>query len=457
MSTQYPNQYYAELAGMILKSPSLAMKDGEVCFYEGKAKSYQVVTKIVEKPKTKTSFFWTPWFAGVKRKKEVEVRQEQDTEYYKGTLYITNMRLVFKCKVDAFDLMIPTVTSVNQHRDGIRVISGRNAYDVMTSDVKQILHVMEIMNKAFEAQENNTETASASTSKSSTSTAEASINSRSRNDDYIVAAFVHYCEHNGKPIGKTNSDYPSYFNYDFGVNNPSKHHQRVVTEGYLEAAPLEVSLGNFKVDQLKQILIANGLSDKGKKDALIQRIAENIDLTTLNLEVVYVPTTKGLEHLKKYEYLFVVKKYGITYAEFESKQAQLKSARTNDVIWQILGDKFNEYNINKQYGLARNALHSKAELLSSEDRNVDSLYHYIAVLYYDMSGYDNGGSHSKDNVMLAPGILKAIYSKKEYYSAEMVDRCYDRYTFPNHFMSKAKFIKLLNLIFEDETIDLSVL
>lgn len=447
MATQYPNQYYAELAGMIIKSPSLSMKEGEVCFYEGKAKSYQVVTKIVEKPKTKTSFFLTPWFAGVKRKKEVEVRQEQDTEYYKGTFYMTNMRLVFKCKVDAFDLMIPTVTSVNQHRDGIRVISGRNAYDVMTSDVKQILHIMEIMNKAFEAQETNTDTAFAPKETVQTTS------SCSRNDDYIVAAFVHFCEHGGKPIGKNSSDYPSYFNYDFGVNNPTKHHQRVIDQGYLESAPLSYSLKNFKVDQLKQILLANNLSDKGKKDALIERIEENVDLSTLNLEVTYIPTAKGLEHLKKYEYLFVVKKYGI----IEAKQAQLNSNLTNDVIWQILGDKFNEYNLGKQFGLARNVMHNKAELLSSEDRNVDSLYHYIAVLYYDMSGYDNGGSQSKANVMLVPGIIKEIYSKKEYYSAEMVDRCYDRYTLPNHFMGKAKFSKLLNLIFEDETIDLSML
>lgn len=454
MATQYPNQYYAELAGMIIKSPSLSMKEGEVCFYEGKAKSYQVVTKIVEKPKTKTSFFLTPWFAGVKRKKEVEVRQEQDTEYYKGTFYMTNMRLVFKCKVDAFDLMIPTVTSVNQHRDGIRVISGRNSYDVMTSDVKQILHVMEIMNKAFDAQESNTETDSASTPKSSTSVTEVATNSRSRNDDYIAAAFVHYCEHGGKPIGKNGSDYPSYFNYDFGVNNPAKHHQRVIEQGYLGAAPLSNSLKNFKVDQLKQILLANNLSDKGKKDALIERIAENVDLSTLNLEVTYIPTAKGLEHLKKYEYLFVVKKYGITYAEFEAKQAQLKSNRTNDIIWRILNDKFNEYNMGGYIGGARNVLLYQAELLSSEERNTDALYHYIAVLYYDMKNYGNA---SAEDVWIAPAIVKAIYDKKEYYTAEMVDRCFDRYPLPQYKMSKAKFSKLLNLIFEDETIDFSML
>lgn len=452
MSNQYPNQYYAELAEMIIKSPSLTMKAGEVCFYEGKAKSYQVVTKFVEKPKTKTSFFWTPWFAGVKRKKEVEVRRENETEYYKGTLYITNMRMVFKCKVDAFDLMIPSVTSVNQYRDGIRVISGRNAYDVMTSDVKRVLHIIEIMNKAFDAQENDVP-AKSSPSETRPSSASAAQSTRSRNDDHIIAAVIHYSQ-SGKPVGKAASDYPSYFNYDFHVNNPAKHHKKAIEDGYLELAPISVLLSKLKVDQLKQILVANGLSDKGKKDVLIQRIVDEVDHSTLKLDAIYVPTEKGLEHLKKYEYLFEVKKYGITPTEFEAKQAQLKSSRTNDVIWQILGDKFNEYNSEGYFGGARNALLNKAELLTSEDRNVDSLYHYIAVLYYDMKGYGNG---SLEDVWLAPAVIKAIFDKKEHYSAEMVDRCFDRYPLPQYKMSKAKFIKLLNLIFEDETIDLGAL
>ncbi|MBE7084119.1 MAG: hypothetical protein E7373_05945 [Clostridiales bacterium] len=453
MAEQYPNQYYAELAEMIIKSPSLTTKSGEVCFYEGKAKSYQVVSKIVEKPKTKTSFFWTPWFAGIKRKKEVEVRQEQETEYYKGTLYITNMRIVFKCKVDAFDLPINAITTIKQYRDGIRVVSGTRAFDVMTKEVAQVLHIIEIMNKAFDAQENQASAQTTSAPKSTAPSASAT-SSRSRNDDYVIAAFIHYCEYGGKPIGKTSNDYPSYFNYDFHVNNPAKYHQKVVDEGYLEPAPLSVSLGNLKVDQLKQILIANGLPEKGKKDALIQRIVEGVNLSTLKLEVVYVPTDKGWEHLKKYEYLFIVKKYNITPAEYEAKQAELNSNRTNDIIWRILNDKFNEYNMEGYVGGARNVLLSQAELLASEDKNTDALYHYIAVLYYDMKSYENG---SIEDVWLAPAIVKAIYDKKEFYSAEMVDRCFDRYPLPQYKMSKAKFAKLLNLIFEDETIDLSTL
>ena len=99
-------------------------------------------------------------------------------------------------------------------------------------------------------------------------------------------------------------------------------------------------------------------------------------------------------------------------------------------------------------GGARNVLLYQAELLSSEERNTDALYHYIAVLYYDMNNYGNA---SAEDVWIAPAIVKAIYDKKEYYTAEMVDRCFDRYPLPQYKMSKAKFSKLLNLIFEDET------
>jgi len=450
MSTQYPNQYYAELAEMIVKAPSLAMLEGEVCFYEGKAKSYQVVTKIVEKPKTKTSFFWTPWVAGIKRKKEVEVKSEQETEYYKGTLYITNMRLVFKCKVDAFNLVIPKITSINQHRDGIRVVSGGASYDVMTSDVKRVLHIIDIMNKAFTEQENNS-TATVENSPKTVASATANV---SRNDEYATAAFIHYCEYSGQPIGKKSADYPNYFQYEYKVNNPAKYHQRVVDEGYLTEAPVSASLSRLKVDQLKKILLDNGLSDKGKKDALIQRIIDDVDLKTLDLEVLYVPSDKGWEYLKQYEYIFVVKKYDITPAEYEAKQAKLKSNRVNDVIWQILNDKFNEYSKEGILGWARNVLLKKAELLASEDKKADSLYYYILVLYYDMKNYASGSS---SDAMLAPGIIKAIYEKQEFFTPEMIERCYQRYALPGHNMSKAKFSKLLQLIFEDETIDLATL
>lgn len=446
MSTQYPNIYYEQLAQMVVRNPSIPLKNGEVCFYQGKAKSYKVITQIKEIPKKKTSLLLTPWFVGVKRKTNVEVKQETKNEYYKGQLYITNMRMVFRCQVDAFDLMIPAITSVNPHRDGIRVISGANSYDVMTSDVKQVLHIIDLMNKAQTAPNN------AAPSTTATASAKSSL---SRNDNYAIAAFIHYCEFGGKPIAKKNDIYPRYFTYDFNINNPAKYHQKVVDEGYLEEAPISSSLQQLKVDQLKQILVSNGLSDKGKKDVLIERIAEEVDTTSLNLDKVYIPTEKGREHLKRYDYLFKVKKYGIGFAEYEAQQKKTQSTCSNDVIWRILNAKFNEYNTAHDFGLARNELYNKALLLAEEEKQTDALMHYILVLYYDMSGCANGGRiEPKADLYLAPAITKAIYDRKDQYTTEMLDRCYDQYTLPHHYFSKPAFGKLLNMIFEDETIDI---
>ena len=442
MSTQYPNQYYAELAGMIIKSPSLSLKQGEVCFYEGKAKSYQNTTRIKETPKTKTSLFITPFFAGLKRKKEVYVTEKTDTEYFKGTFYITNMRIVFKCKVDAFDIMIPNVTSVNQYRDGVRVISGGKAFDVMTSEVTRILHIIEIMNKAFTMQKQ------APTSVDTHTTRSASVTpNRSRNDDYAIAAFMHYCEHGGA-IQKDASYYPSYFKYDYKVNDPTKYIHRLVSEGYLKAAPTEMALSKLKVDELKKILVANGQSDKGKKDALIERIVETVDLTSVKLAEIYVPTEKGMEHLEKYQFLFIIKNYDVSVDEYVAKQAQLKSNRVNDIIWQILGDRFNESNLQGHWGLARNAVLNKAKLLASEHREIDALFHYIVVLYYDLSG-------RKEDVTLAPGIIREIYERRDAFTADLVDRCYDRYPLPHQKVSKKSFRAILEKIFNDETIDVA--
>ena len=59
---------------------------------------YKVITQTKETPKKKTSLLLTPWLVGVKKKTSVEVEQETKNEYYTGQLYITNMRMVFKCQ-----------------------------------------------------------------------------------------------------------------------------------------------------------------------------------------------------------------------------------------------------------------------------------------------------------------------------------------------------------------------
>ena len=277
----------------------------------------------------------------------------------------------------------------------------------------------------------------------------------SRNDNYAIAGFILYCQR-GKPIGNTNDDYPRYFNYKYYVNDPIKYHKQVIADGYLTEAPPKVTLKHLTVNQLKEILLNNNLSDKGKKDELIEKIAENIDTKTLNLPILYVPTSKGDEHYDKYKYIFEIEKYNISINDFESaKERCHQAAKTNDIIWEILNARYNMHYLSGDFGLARNELYHCAELLKSEQRLTDALYYYLSVLYFDLSGCSNNSSISPENVFVAPGLINQIFSLKEYYLDKMISKCYN-HSLPYHCLEQEGFSRLVNDIFEDKVIEMKI-
>lgn len=276
------------------------------------------------------------------------------------------------------------------------------------------------------------------------------------NDNYAIAAFVRISQ-SGEAVGHTNDDYARYFNYRFGICDPISYHKKVISEGYLVEAPLSIALKRLKVEQLKSILDNAGLPNKGKKDDLVSRIIENVDVTSLGLEKCYVPSEKGMAHLKKYEYVFAVNNYGVSCEEYEVQKERVPAYfKQSDIIWQTLNQKFNEHNITGKYGLARNDQFSMAQFLESEGKSTDALYHYCLVLYYDTSGCGNGkGISDPDNIPIAPALADAIRKLKGYYDPQIIGRCYDRYKLPHHYISKQNFERMLIAIFENQTIDMA--
>ena len=276
-----------------------------------------------------------------------------------------------------------------------------------------------------------------------------------RNDDFAIAAFISYSQ-KGAKIGKTNDDYPRYFAYEYKVNDPVKYHKKVIADGYLDIAEADVALQAFKVDQLKAILANNGLSETGKKEALILRILANVDTDSLNLETYYIPSPKGWEHFHKYEHILTLKNYGISWEQYVSySKTRPDYLKPNDIIWQMLNARKNAHLIGGDFGLARNEILNMAKLLESEEKYTDALLHYISVLYFDVSGCANGGRVDPvDSLTIAPAIVRSIFNLKEYYSEQITERCY-RQDLPNQYVSVGKFRKLLQDIFNDETLDIS--
>lgn len=274
------------------------------------------------------------------------------------------------------------------------------------------------------------------------------------NNNYAIAAFIRISL-NGAKVGKSNDDYPRYLNYEYGVNEPIKYHRNVIEQGYLIRGGAEYALRHYKVEQLKEILNKNGLLSKGKKDDLIKRIIEEVDITSLNLEIYYIPSEKGLDYYKKYGYVFTLRDYGISTDEYNRFKSNCKEyLKPNDIIWQLLNQRYISYGSSKDYGLARNQLSYMGRLLEDENRYTDALCSYVKVLYYDTSGCGNNGTiERKENLIMAPSIIDSIYNLKDYYVPEIIDKCYSIYL-PNQYVNKKDFERLVMDIFKNGHIDL---
>ena len=276
-----------------------------------------------------------------------------------------------------------------------------------------------------------------------------------RNDNYAIAAFVSMSE-KGASVGKSNDNYPRYFSYTYKVFDPVKYHKKVIEDGYLTEAPPEYSLKKMKVDQLKAILADAGLSDKGKKDILISRIVESVPLSPLNLETYYLPSEKGLEHLKKFDYVFSLSNYDISWEAYDDfAKNRPDYLKPNDIIWQLLNERFNANNIKGYYGSAGHDLGRMGKFLEREERFLDALSHYTKALYYATSGCESPHLvYKPEEIYISPHLIEPINRLGEHYDSRIIDRCYDRYRLQQHYISKENFEKLLFDIFADNPISI---
>lgn len=276
-----------------------------------------------------------------------------------------------------------------------------------------------------------------------------------RNENYAIAAMLSCYEH-GRVVAKSSDDFPRYLNNRYKIHDPIKYQMKLIAEGYLIEGSPAIVLRQYKLAELKNISLKFGLSEKGKKDELIQRLCENVNANALGLEKVYVPSEKGVAHLKKYEYVFTLADYDISPDQFdEFAKTCHKASKPNDVIWQLLNARYNAHFLANDFGLARNEIFNKAHLLISEKKYTDGLFHFILALYYDTSGMGNNGSVSSvDGITIAPGLVDLIYKHKEHFTDEMISKCYKGHKLPHHYLKEKNFRKLLVDIFDDAPIDI---
>ena len=137
-----------KLQRLIVEAPHISLNEGEVCYYCNTASAIHQKNVVTGR---------TSGGAGVSFRvaKGVSIRtgggnsqviRENVNEYFEGTLYITNIRIILLAPKHGFDLYISKITQLLYKDFGLEIFSGSKCYQVLTADRDNIQELVELMN-----------------------------------------------------------------------------------------------------------------------------------------------------------------------------------------------------------------------------------------------------------------------------------------------------------------------
>lgn len=254
----------------------------------------------------------------------------------------------------------------------------------------------------------------------------------------------------------TEGDYPHWMWMSRGVKEVHKLHAELEGKGmYCPADPAHfVSI--YKAGKLREIASAAGVAVKGKKEDIQQQLAAA--LTTDQLEKysgdkVEMVSPLGKSYMQerqlKWEYYcseFYPDKPFEAYAE-ERKGKSLEDMELESINREIKSDK-------ESYG--RNAYYSRSGIFEKREDHERALIDLLTVLRIDLSGVcaykaikefgDEFRDPSNSEISFAPGLLKEIESKKQWFKPSMIETVY-RIKLPLDATDQLLFMEIITKLF----------
>lgn len=295
------------------------------------------------------------------------------------------------------------------------------------------------------------------------------------NKEQVIALFLKSMNYRPHKIGKNNDDdYPRYLTYDYNILDVPSFHRELINNGYFCEASLKSIISNYKVNELKDLLLSKNQNIKGlKKDGLIDLVIETFDSQEKEKIIqesgLYELSEKGLAYLEEYkDFLTIVdfKKYSISYSLFMKYKNKLPEYATlRDVVWHIFNERLNYFSVHNEFGMFRGVYLYMAEFLEEEKPSIDVLYNYILCLYYDINfAYNQEQMLNKyldnkdiinylDNKSLAPGIITKIKEYSKYHDDKIFDKLFAYEKLPYKFISDNDFKEMIFDIYNSSFFD----
>lgn len=140
-----------KLSNLIIPNPSINLQKEEVCFYQGKAKSYH-------KKNVVTGYKGNGAGVSVKVAKGLSVHTggsgkqaiRQDViDTFPAQMFLTNKRVILLAEKYGFTISINQILQVEPHSNGIVFHTSSKQHTVLSDDSKYICEILNLMNDAY--------------------------------------------------------------------------------------------------------------------------------------------------------------------------------------------------------------------------------------------------------------------------------------------------------------------
>lgn len=215
--------------------------------------------------------------------------------------------------------------------------------------------------------------------------------------------------------------------YQYGVRNVDHCLKSLLERGFLKIGDLQSAIEKETATVIKGELKKYGLKVSGKKDELVQRLVNEVTHEELAISFpkrTYQMTDLGKRELDEQGYVPYIHRHSLENLDVWSLNAIVHEPPYmpyRDKIWGYLNKRSLEHITARNYGLYRNCRYHMHLFLNEESRYADALGMLAEVIFYDLSGLNNGYDpkylyifaehffpYKESTVTTAPGIIGAI-------------------------------------------------
>ncbi|RJX22810.1 MAG: DNA-binding protein [Desulforudis sp.] len=225
---------------------------------------------------------------------------------------------------------------------------------------------------------------------------------------------------------------PGFWWYSYGVRDVDNGLRSLLDRGFLQIGDLQSAIEKEKATVIKDELKNRGLKTSGKKAELVKRLLEEAPHEELSVRFAkrtYQLTDLGKQALDEESYVPYIHRHQFEDLDIWSLNKIVHTPPYmpwRDKIWGYLNKRSIKHAKAGDFGLYRNCRYQMHLFLMEEKRIKDALAMLAEVVFYDLSGLDNGYDprfmdisakyffpYKESNATTAPGVISAIMKCKE--------------------------------------------